>query len=102
MPVRLPTRRRVIINILEDEIRDVVTSLDTPRRRNIESIMQAINNAATVEDDLSDEDWNELENIRARTNEDMARQVDYGYTLVTDNTSDFERIDELKIINWKS
>jgi len=76
MPIRLPIKRRIIINVLEDEMEDVVTNLGIERRKNIEAVMKAINNAAEAEDELSEDDWNELTNIRAKTNAGMARQVD--------------------------
>jgi hypothetical protein len=65
---KLPTRRRAIVNILEDEI----VEKNTISKEEI--FRQLFAEAGKAEDNLTDEDWAELEDSRSRTN--LGRVVD--------------------------
>ena len=71
--VKLPTKRRVIVTILEDEYSsatEVNTILKAARLRRV------LQEAHAVEDDvMTDVDWDDLTNARTKTNAGMSRAV---------------------------
>ncbi|MCL2278342.1 MAG: hypothetical protein FWC20_02915 [Oscillospiraceae bacterium] len=75
--VRLPTGRRAIINILEEEIADSdVALVDSAREQRIEAIQEILAAAGAAEDELTEEDWEEFKNLRTLTNAGLSRTLD--------------------------
>ena len=77
--VKLPTRRRAIVNILEEEVGEI----DAPSRSttSIQDKLERIRSiltAAKAEEDstLSDDDWNEMLSLRAQSNTGLSRAVE--------------------------
>jgi len=74
--VKLPTLRRTIVNILDDEpVVDQDANNDIHQQR-VDRILNIINQAREVENELTDEDWDELTNIREHTNAGLSRTVE--------------------------
>jgi len=69
---KLPAMRRVIVNVLSDEI---VIPAVSDNGDKLARLRKVLDTARGVEGELADSDWNELENIRKRTNNGMARAV---------------------------
>ena len=69
---KLPTMRRVIVNILEDEI---VKPIEVARQQKAERLKKILDDALKVENNLTDDEWGDLENIRGKTNSGMTRTV---------------------------
>jgi len=77
--IKLPTRRRAIVNILEEEVGEIdatsrsITSIQDKLER-IRSILAA----AKAEEDstLSDDDWNEMLSLRSQSNAGLSRAVE--------------------------
>ena len=57
---KLPTRRRAIVNILDDETIEIKTSKE-------DTLRQIFAEAEKAESNLSDDDWAEFENLRSQT-----------------------------------
>ena len=75
--VRLPTRRRAVVNIFEDEIADSdVALVDSAREERIKAIQEILAAAGAAEDELTEEDWEEFKNLRALTNAGLSRTLD--------------------------
>ena len=71
--VKLPTQRKVIITILEDEY---ARPANTDRQHKVSWFRKIMQEASAAENELTDADWDELENIRKDTNAGMSRTVD--------------------------
>jgi len=71
--VKLPTQRKVIITILEDEY---VRPANTDRQHKVSWFRKIMQEVSAAENELTDADWDELENIRKDTNAGMSRTVD--------------------------
>ncbi|MCL1878805.1 MAG: hypothetical protein FWF80_08095 [Defluviitaleaceae bacterium] len=69
---KLPTMRRVIVNVLSDEIINPDISAYGEKLARLRKVLDA---ARSAEGEIADSDWNELENIRERTNGGMARAI---------------------------
>ena len=77
--VKIPVRRRAIVNILEDEMPDAseANRSKTVRQRKKAAIKKILADASAAEKGgLADADWNELSNLRSQTNTGMSRVVD--------------------------
>jgi len=77
--VKLPTRRRAIVNILEEEVGEIDAhsrSITNPQDKldRIRSILAA----AKAEEDntLSDDDWDEMLSLRSQSNAGLSRAVE--------------------------
>ena len=69
--VRSKAPRRVAFKFLDDSTAELVSDtpgISTERREKLAAIRHALNNAAEAENELGDSDWDELTNIRSRTN----------------------------------
>ena len=73
--VKIPSNRRAIVNILEDEIIDSQIAC----QQKVERLRKMFEEAGEAENELTDEEWEELENIRSQTNFD--RGVEKWFTL---------------------
>lgn len=77
-PVRLPTKRRVIINILDDETADIPVNTDVHHQQ-AAAVIKFLSDIAAIRDEdsvMTDVDWDELASIRSRTNDGLSRIVD--------------------------
>jgi DNA-directed RNA polymerase beta subunit len=71
--VKLPTMRRVIVNILDDEHVEPAKNTSQQRAARLHKVLQ---DALAIEnDELTGDDWDELANIRVKTNAGMSRAV---------------------------
>jgi hypothetical protein len=76
--VRMPAKRRAIVNILEDEVAKIDASTDAHRRQ-VAAVKKILAEAAALEatdNVMTDADWDELENARSKTNAGMSRVID--------------------------
>jgi len=71
--VKLPTKRKVIVTILEDEY---ITPDNSKHQHRVNRFRKIMQEASAAEGNLTDADWDELENIRETTNAGMSRTVD--------------------------
>ena len=75
--VKLPTRRRAIVNVFVEEVADDVnpqTDTETEDRvKRIESILAA---AVDAKDDMTEDDWDEMLTLRSKSNAGLSRVVD--------------------------
>jgi len=75
--VKLPTRRRAIVNVFVEEVADDVnpqTDTETEDRvKRIESILAA---AVDARDDMTEDDWDEMLTLRSKSNAGLSRVVD--------------------------
>ena len=72
--VKLPVRRRAVVNIFDDE----VTQDDnkTYLQDRVERIAQILAAALAAEDDvMTDDDWDDMLNLRSQTNTGLSRAV---------------------------
>ena len=75
--VKLPTLRRAIINVLDDEPEANSDLKRKSHQQRTTRILNIITQAQAVEDEsMSDEDWDELTNIRNVTNTGLSRVVE--------------------------
>ena len=74
--VKSKAPRRVVFNFLDDTETADVAYADTDRLNKLAVIRKAISSAAEAENELTDADWDELTNIRARTNAGLSRRVE--------------------------
>ena len=76
-PVKMPTKRRAIVNILDDEI---LSSEDTSRadthKQKATTIKDIFADALDSEGALTDDEWSEMSNLRSQTNIGLSRTVD--------------------------
>ncbi|MCL2249697.1 MAG: hypothetical protein FWC13_10555 [Oscillospiraceae bacterium] len=76
--VRLPTRRRAVVNIFEDDIADSdVALVDSAREQKIARIQDALAKAQAAEDELSEEDWEEFKNLRLNNDKKAIHDIEY-------------------------
>lgn len=79
-PVKLPTRRRAIVNILDEDIEDMANAdaskSDSDAQDRVERIEMILAAALEAKDELTDEDWDEMLNLRAKTNAGLSRTVE--------------------------
>ena len=62
--VKIPTNRRVIVNVLEDVVCDVETAIN----QRVDALDKILAEALEAEHELSDSDWNEFESLRSQSN----------------------------------
>jgi hypothetical protein len=75
--VKLPALRRAIVNVLDDVPDEGNNLVDTFQQQRVARILNIIAQAQAVEnEDMSNEDWNGLTNIRNTTNESLSRMVE--------------------------
>jgi hypothetical protein len=84
--VKIPTRRRAIVNILDDEIdstNHTVSNIDNTaeRQERVFAIKEIIADALKTETEvgggvLADADWDETSNLRKQTNAGLSRAVE--------------------------
>ena len=78
--VKFPSRRWAIVNILDDEVVDSdrgdIDKVEESTQSKLEIIRRILAEAKAAEDELTDEDWEELENIREKTNAGFSRMLD--------------------------
>ena len=78
-PIKLPTRCRVIVNVLEDEMEEVgaIAQAEADSQKKAAAIHKILNDAHGAEDGvLTDADWEEMANLRAGTNAGLARKIE--------------------------
>jgi hypothetical protein len=79
-PVKLPTKRRIIISVLDDETVESGVAVNTEaRQRQAAAVKKFITDIAALGDEdnvMTDADWDELANLRSRTNAGFHRAVD--------------------------
>ena len=79
-PIKLPTKCRVIVNVLEDEMEEVGATANVAlHKRQAAAVVRFLTSVAELKDEddvMTDADWEELANLRARTNAGLARSVD--------------------------
>jgi len=76
--VKLPTKKRIIINVLDDEApnQENVYNIKSGHQR-VTTIKELLGKAGKMENDtLTDDDWDEMANIRAKTNVGLSRGID--------------------------
>jgi len=76
--VKLPTRRRAIVNVFVEEKADnVLQEADTELQDRVQRISMIIKAASDAENDtLSDNDWDEMLTLRSQTNAGLSRVVE--------------------------
>jgi len=75
--IKLPVLRRTIVNVLVDEPEREIDSIDNSHQKRVDLILSIITRAQAIENDgMSDEDWDELINIRNNTNYGLSKVVD--------------------------
>ena len=78
-PIKLPTKCRVIVNVLEDEmgVIEAVAQTGTDSQKKVAAIHKILNDAQGAEDSvLTDADWDEMANLRAGTNAGLSRKTE--------------------------
>jgi hypothetical protein len=81
LPAKIPTKRRAIVNILDDEVSDAndmdVTQNRADVRQKAAKIKKILMDALASEDNgLTDAEWDETSNLRERTNVGLSRAVE--------------------------
>jgi len=71
--IKLPTLRRTIVNVLDEEPDVEQEQKKEINQQRVMQILNIINQAREVENELTDEDWDELANIRDTTNAGLSR-----------------------------
>ena len=66
---KIPVKRRAIVNILDDEV------IEQTRPNKVDDIKKILAAAQASEDGLTNADWNEMNNLRSRTNTGLSRTV---------------------------
>ena len=77
--VKLPLRRRAIVNIFDDEVANDKETIQTDAslQERVERISLIIAAALEVENDvMTDDDWNEMFSLRSQTNAGLSRAVE--------------------------
>jgi len=74
--IKLPTLRRTIVNVLDEEPDVEQEQKNEINQQRVMQILNIINQAREVENELTDEDWDELANIREHTNAGLSRTVE--------------------------
>ena len=77
--VKLPTRRRAIVNVFDDEVisDNEAPQTDAALLDRIERVSLFFAAALDAESDImTDDDWGEMLNLRAQTNSGLSRVVD--------------------------
>jgi len=73
--VRMPVKRRAIVNILEDEATGRANIEESAHQQKVLAIKEILADALKSENDLSDADWEEFAGLRAQTNAGLSRTV---------------------------
>ena len=74
--IKLPTLRRTIVNVLDEEPEVEQEQKNEINQQRVMRILNIINQAREVENDMTDENWDELANIRDTTNAGLSRTVE--------------------------
>ncbi|MDR0999400.1 MAG: hypothetical protein LBL96_01120 [Clostridiales bacterium] len=79
--IKIPIKRRAIVNILEDEVPDTndvgVTQDKADIQQKAAAIKAILEDALKVENSvLSDADWDEMSSLRVQTNAGLSRAVE--------------------------
>jgi hypothetical protein len=78
--IRMPTTHQVIVNILDDKVEEPIAKLDpSVHRRQVSAVKKFLAAVADLKDEdsvLTDDDWDEMANLRAGTNAGMSRRVE--------------------------
>ena len=74
--IKLPTLRRTIVNVLDEEPEVEQEQKNEINQQRVMRILNIINQAREVENDMTDKDWDELTNIRNTTNAGFSRTVE--------------------------
>ena len=74
--VKLPIRKRTIVNVFLNETADEVTpEPDKALQAKIERIEQLLLAAADAEEEMTKDDWDEMLTLRSKTNAGLSRDV---------------------------
>jgi hypothetical protein len=79
--VKIPTRRRAIVSVFIEEVtkEDTIPQTDPALQDRIERIGHILAAASEAEDDImTDDDWDEMQTLRSRTNAGLSRTVKMG------------------------
>ena len=75
--VKLPTRRRAIVNVLDEEVKANADDSQSDNNQGIvERIEMILAAALDAKDDLTDDEWDEMLNLRSKTNAGLSRAVE--------------------------
>jgi len=76
--VKLPTRRRTIVNVLDEEVEEntETSQADNSIKDRVERIEMILAASAEAEDDMTDEEWDEMLLLRPKTNAGLSRNVE--------------------------
>ena len=76
--VKLPTKKQIIINVLDDEAPNQENVYNIkPEHKRVTTIKKLLDEARKKENDtLTDDDWDEMANIRAKTNAGLSRGIE--------------------------
>jgi len=76
--VKLPTRRRAIVNVFVEEVaNDMALQTTTALQDRIDRINLILEAAAETENDsMTDDDWDEMLTLRSQTNAGLSRSVE--------------------------
>jgi len=75
--VKLPTRRRAIVNVfLNENADDAISQPDNASQNRVERIEMILAAALDAKDDLTDDEWDEMLSLRSKTNAGLSRTVE--------------------------
>ena len=76
-PVKMPAKRRAIVNILDDEIPSFEdrSKTDTYHQQKAIAIKDIFADALDSESALTDDEWGEMTTLRSQTNVGLSRTV---------------------------
>ena len=76
--VKVPTRRRAIVNVLDEIVEDDIDVSQKERdiKDRVDRIDLILAAALDAEDEMTEEEWDEMLNLRAKTNAGLSRAVE--------------------------
>ena len=76
--VKVPTRRRAIVNVLDEVVKDDtgVSQKEREIQSRVARIDLILSAALDAEDEMTEEEWDEMLNLRAKTNAGLSRAVE--------------------------
>ena len=76
--VKVPTRRRTIVNVLDESIEEntEISQTDIIIQERVSRIDLILAAALDAKDEMTEDEWDEMLNLRARTNAGLSRAVE--------------------------
>ena len=76
--VKVPTGRWAIVNVLDEKVEDDtdVSKKERDIQDRVARIDLILAAALAAEDEMTEEEWDEMQNLRARTNAGLSRAVE--------------------------